>query len=279
MKSVVLTVLLMTSAAPVGAQEGSIRAAAPREGTVSIRTHSGSVRVVGWDRGEVAVSGDDRARISSSEGVTRVRPSAGHEGLEVRVPAGSRVEVSTQSGNIQVLEVSGAVDLQSTSGSFRISGSPRMVTVEGISGEVEMLGSTETLRVQTVSGGISVPRARGSLELSTVSGDVRVGSQGVRRATVRNVSGRTEFSGVVPRSASLHFENTSGTAELRVPAGVNARFDLSSLGNGEIHNEIGPEPQRRDRHSPAESVRFTRGSGEAEITARTVSGTIRLRKQ
>jgi DUF4097 and DUF4098 domain-containing protein YvlB len=279
MRSVLLAVLLTMSAAHAGAQESSVRAAAPREGTVSIRTHSGSVRVVGWDRAEVAVSGDDRARISSSGGVTRVRPSAGHEGLEVRVPAGSRVEVSTQSGGIQVSGVSGAVDLQSTSGSFRISGSPRMVSVEGISGDTEMLGSTETLRVQTVSGGISVPRAQGFLELSTVSGDIRVVSQGVRRATLRTVSGWTEFSGVVPRNASLHFENTSGTAELRVPSGVSARFDLSSLGNGEIDNKLGPEPQRRDRHSPAESVRFTHGAGEAEITARTVSGTIRLRKQ
>lgn len=279
MKSILLIVLLVTGAAHAGAQEISARAAAPREGTVSIRTQSGSVRVVGWERGEVAVSGDDRARVSSGGGVTRVQPSGGHQGLEVRVPAGSRVEVSTQSGSIHVSGVSGAVDLQSTSGDFRVSGSPRMVSIEGLSGNTEMLGSTETLRVQTVSGGISVPRAQGFLELSTVSGSVRIASQGVRRATVRNVSGHTEFSGVVPRNASLYFENTSGSAELRVPAGVSARFDLSSLGSGRIENEFGPAARRRDPDSTAESVRFTRGAGGAEVTARTVSGTIRLRRQ
>ena len=279
MRSILLTVLLMAGAAHAAAQENTARATAPREGTVSVRTSSGSVRVVGWSRGEVAVTGGDQVRITSRGGVTRVRPASGHEPLEVRVPEGSRVEVHTQSGNIQVSGVEGAVDLQSMSGSFRISGSPRMVTVEGISGGVEMLGSTETLRVQTVSGMISVPRAQGFLELTTVSGNIDIASRGVRKATVRNVSGRTAFSGKIPDGASLHFENTSGVTQLRVASGVSARFDLSSLANGKIENELGPEPQRRDRYSTTESIRFTRGSGGAEVTARTVNGVIRLRKQ
>lgn len=279
MRNVACALLLLLGAAGAAAQEPAVRASAPREGTVSIRTGSGSVRVTGWDRAEVAVSGDRRGRISSEAGAVRVRPSSEHESLEVRVPAGSRLEVVTQSGNVHVAGVGGAVDLQSTSGNFRVSGSPRTVTIEGISGNAEVVGAAETVRVRTVSGGIDVPQARGFLELTTVSGDIRVASDAVRKATVRSVSGHTGFSGSVPRDASLHFETTSGILELRVPAGVSARFDLSALAQGEVDSELGPAPQRLSRTSLGEALRFTHGTGSAEIAARTVSGTIRLRKQ
>lgn len=270
---------LSLGAATAAAQEPAVRAAAPREGTVSIRTGSGSVRVTAWNRAEVAVFGDRRARISSQAGAVRVRPSSDHESLEVRVPVGSRLEVATQSGNVHVAGVGGAVDLQSTSGNFRVSGSPKTVTIEGISGNAEVLGAAETVRVRTVSGGIDVPQARGFLELTTVSGDIRIASAAVRKATVRSVSGHTGFSGSVPRDASLHFETTSGILELIVPAGVSARFDLSALAQGEIDSQLGPAPQRLSRTSSGETLRFTHGGGHAEIAARTVTGTIRLRKQ
>lgn len=275
MRNVLLALTLtLGTAAAAGAQ----RTPAPKAGTVEIRTESGAVRVVGWDRAEVSVSGG-RARISRRGAVTRVRPEEEHDALEIHVPAGSRVEVSTSSGSIRVAEVKGAVDLQSMSGSFQVSGSPSMVDVEGLSGSIRMLGSTETLRVKTLSGSISVPRARGFVELTTVSGAIEVASQGVRKGTIRNVSGRTTFSGSVPRGASLHFENTNGVIDLRVPEGVDARFDLSSLADGEIRNEFGPEPRRRNQHTWGEAVRFTEGSGGAEVTARTVNGQIRLRRE
>ena len=142
-----------------------------------------------------------------------------------------------------------------------------------------MQGTTETLRVKTVSGDIVVPQARGFVELNTVSGGIEVVSRGLRKGTIRNVSGRTVFTGTLPRDGSLHFENTSGVTELRVPAGVDARFDLSSLASGEIRSDFGPEPRRSGHPGGSQTLRFTQGSGGAEITARTVSGTIRLRKE
>lgn len=280
-KKALLVLAALLAATGAEGQE-TARAAAPREGTVVVRTTSGSVRVVGWNRAEVAATSDeehDRVRVSSRDGETQVRPRLGHGDLEVRVPAGSRVEVMTQSGDVRVEGVSGAVTLQSMSGDFRVSGSPRMVSVEGISGGFRMEGTTGTLRVKTVSGDVSVPRARGFVELATVSGNLAVTSEGVRRATIRNVSGETVFRGSVPRDASLAFEGTSGETEIHLPARVSADFELSALGNGEIRSDFGPRPGRTGGDEGMQMLRFSHGGGGAQITARTMSGTIRLRKQ
>ena len=96
--------LLPAAAGPGEAQEVvSWRADATRDGTVAtVRAGNGRVRVVGWGRDEVvALSRDTRdpderkgkgpVRITSGRGETRVRIS-GHEPVEVRVPAGSRVD-------------------------------------------------------------------------------------------------------------------------------------------------------------------------------------------
>ncbi|HEX7242099.1 MAG TPA: DUF4097 family beta strand repeat-containing protein [Longimicrobiaceae bacterium] len=282
--------LLPAAAGPGEAQEVvSWRADASRDGTVTVRAGNGRVRVVGWGRDEVvALSRDTRdpderkgrgpVRITSGRGETRVRIS-GHEPVEVRVPSGSRVDVATATGDVEVTGVTGAVDLESTTGDFRITGNPRMVSAEGLSGRFELKGSTASLRVKTMSGDILVPRAVGFVELVTVTGDIDVTSRGVRRGTLRSTAGRTRFAGSVPRDGSLRFETSSGEIDLRLPRDVAADFELTSLGGGEILSELGPEPRRSGNGSEVEVLRFSSGSGGAEITARTVSGSIRLRRQ
>jgi len=272
--------LLLGVAPGAGAQT---RVEASKDGTVAVRATDGTVRVVGWSRGEVSATsapddGDGRVRVVRERGATAVR-AQGQGRLVVHVPAGSRVVVKTRSGDILVEGVTGALDLESTSGDFRVVGTPRMVSVEGLSGDVDVAGSTETLRVRTVSGNVRVPRARGFVEASSVSGDVQVTGQGLRRATLRSTSGRALFAGSVPRDGSLHLESTSGIVELRVPAGIAADFDLSSLGGGQIESALGPRPTRQERSPGVSTLRFSSGPGGAEITARTVTGIILLKKQ
>ncbi len=273
--------LLLGAAPDTGAQT---RTEAPQGGTVAVRATDGTVRVVGWSRGEVSATTardddeDARVRVVREHGVTAVRARGGGW-MVVHVPAGSRVVVKTRGGDIRVEGVTGALDLESTSGDFRVVGSPRMVSVEGLSGDVDVTGSTETLRVRTVSGDVRVPRARGFVEASSVSGDVQVTGHGLRRATLRSTSGKAVFSGSVPRDGSLHLESTSGIVELRVPAGIAADFDLSSLGGGQIESALGPRPTRQESSPGVSTLRFSSGSGGAEITARTVTGIILLKKQ
>lgn len=259
------------------------RAEAPRSGTVAVRAEDGRVRVMGWSRAEVSATshhredGGDAVRVVRERGVTAVRVRGAGD-VEVRVPEGSRVVVKTRSGDISVQGVTGALDLESTSGRFRVAGTPRMVTVEGLSGDVEVTGTTETLRVKTVSGNVRVPRAQGFVEAASISGDVQVTGR-LRRATLRSTSGRAVFAGSVPRDGSLHLESTSGIVELRVPAGIAADWDLSSLGGGQIESALGPRPVRQEGAPGMSTLRFSSGEGGAEITARTVSGVILVKKQ
>ena len=259
------------------------RAEAARGGTVAVHADDGRVRVVGWSRAEVTATSEDHGEGEPVRVVRERRGTAVHArgagDLVVRVPAGSRVVVKTRSGDITVQGVTGALDLESTSGAFHVAGTPRMVTVEGISGDVNVTGTTETLRVKTVSGSVRVPRAQGFVEAASISGDVQVTGRGLRRATLRSTSGRAVYAGSVPRDGSLHMESTSGIVELRVPAGIAAHFDLSSLGGGQIESALGPRPARQYGSPGISTLRFSSGEGGAEITARTVTGVILVKKQ
>src|SRR4029078_2002127 len=88
------------------------RPAAP-DGVVQIDNAAGSVRVVGWDRAEVAVNGTlgpgaEGLSLRGAKRHTRVEvetegnPHGVHSDIEVKVPAGSDVSIESFAATIEV---------------------------------------------------------------------------------------------------------------------------------------------------------------------------------
>ena len=122
---------------------------ADADARINVEIISGSIRVTGWDRNQVQVTGtigdDVEALEVSGSGRTisielDVPDSWGRRRrevdaqLEISLPAGARLTVETVSADITVTEVSGAVELGSVSGSVELSGSPSRADVETVSG-------------------------------------------------------------------------------------------------------------------------------------------------
>ncbi|HEX6909220.1 MAG TPA: hypothetical protein VF142_02445, partial [Longimicrobium sp.] len=107
-------VLLLGGEAAAQRQVNARRDAAS-SGTVEIAIGNGSLRVVGWGRSEVQVTGTlsregDRMVLDGGGRTTEVRVQGGRgrggsATLEVRVPAGSSVHVATGSAPILVTGV------------------------------------------------------------------------------------------------------------------------------------------------------------------------------
>ena len=108
---------------------------ASRNGKVEIDNLAGSVSVTGWDRDEVEITGTlgkGTERLDVQEKGDRViievvLPSGRNirvEGTElnIRVPRGSEVEVSTVSASIDVSDVDGALELDTVSGAVGVQG-------------------------------------------------------------------------------------------------------------------------------------------------------------
>jgi DUF4097 and DUF4098 domain-containing protein YvlB len=256
------------------------RAAAP-DGTVKITNAVGSVRVSGWDRDSVALSGTlgagaERLEFSVEARETRIRvvvPAEAHtvggSRIELRVPRGSHVAVRTTAADIEVEGVVGALDLESVSGGIRVTGTPHMVYAASAGGDVQLDVVSKVVRAKSLNGDVTVLRARGYLEVSTVSGAARVTGQRVWEGEITSVSGSIRFEGDFDPDGSFDFESHSGDIELVLPAGLRADFDLTTLEGGRVVNDFAPATARS----------FTVGGGGTRIHITSFKGVITLRRQ
>jgi len=134
------------------------RAAADPSGAVEISNVAGTVRVTGWDRNEVEVTGDlgegtERLEFAVIDKVTRVKvilPDRSHNvedtDLVVRIPSASRLAVTTVSADIEVQDVKGAQRLQTVSADIRTQAAAEDVECKSVSGDVAVNGAGQTLR-------------------------------------------------------------------------------------------------------------------------------------
>lgn len=311
----VAAALLLAGPAHAQRQVNARHDASPT-GTVEIEVPNGMVRVTGWSRGEVqvtgTVSGRDEVRLEGAGRTVEVRVAAsgrrpGPAHLEVRVPAGSRVEVTAGSGSIHVNGVTGMVETISHSGPVTVQGNPREVevvaqsgpvTVEGrtdrvdltvasgpvrvtadvrqravvqaMSGTVELLGTVGEAEVSALSGNVRISNVTGRVEVEGVSGNITVTGSRLR-GDVTTVSGNILVSGSL--AGALGIETHGGNVELRLPSGGSAEVEASTF-NGGFRSDFG-NGSREGRHKWRVSI----GRSGPAVSITTFSGDVKLSRQ
>jgi hypothetical protein len=286
------TIALVLAALPAaGAAQDRInrtRAAAP-DGVVHIENPAGSVRVIGWDRAEVAVTGalghgayglnlrgDKRRTVVEVE--TEGNPHGAHSEIEVRVPAGSDVVIESFGASVSVSEVRGTVTAETVNGDIRVGEAPREVQAESVNGGVSVASRGGRVRAESVNGPVTVRGAGGEINASTVNGPLSVTGGTFERGRLETVNGRILFEAGLAAGGSLEVETVSGEVELALPAGTAADFTVSTF-SGDIRNELGPAAQRASRHTTEKELTFSTGGGGAKVTVETLSGGIVLRRR
>ncbi len=287
---VLAVVALLVASAALAQQSVNERRPAEPGGVVEIENLAGSVKVIGWDRAEVEVTGTlgrgtERLEFSGGPGRTLVKvvlPKHARDidgsDLTVKVPAGSRLEVETVSADITAEQVAGVLDLETVSGSVRAGGKPTEVKVSSVSGEVEVSAVDGPVRAQSVSGRVTLLGARKGVEVTSVSGPIKVVGADVESGELHTVSGTITFEGDVAGAGRLEVETVSGEVELSLPASVAAEFRVTSF-SGSITNELGPAARRTHEHGPGWELEFSNGGGGARVEVKSMSGQVTLRKK
>jgi DUF4097 and DUF4098 domain-containing protein YvlB len=298
-----LALLLVATAAaptaPLHAQQGAgqrvdVRRPLAANGIVTINNLAGEVRVIGWDRQEVRVTGTlpdgvervevegDRNRLEilvvwprSERGRTTTVTVRGGAELEVHVPLGARVDGTSVSASYEARELRGDLRFKTTSGAIRVEGQPAGLVAETISGRILATGRLASVRMESISGRLELRGATGDVRLQTVSGEIALLESDPRTANLKSVSGSIRFNGRPARGATLDVESFSGRVELRLPADVSAAFEVSSF-SGNIENQFGPGAQRTSRYTPERSLVFSTGAGDARINVSSFSGATRI---
>lgn len=288
-----LTLLLV---APLTAQQKIDRriAIAP---DASIRIHNlvGSIRIVGWDRDSIAVTGSvppgagsfymggagrgAKLGIERHDELKEGQPAT----LDIRVPRNVRLWIKTGSASVEAFGLTGELECSSVDGSIRIEGSLRLVVAESMEGNLNVAGAMDVVRLKGGGGTITLRGARGDVLATTVGGAIVATDGAVTRAHLETVSGTIAYDGTVSPRGTLDVATHSGDVTLRLPVDISAEFDLGSFdgailyglsgkGEGKGKGEEAPKPFR------GKPISFTTGAGEARVIVRTFKGEIRILK-
>jgi DUF4097 and DUF4098 domain-containing protein YvlB len=286
----VAAVVLM-AVPPVAAAGTPINERGPADpsGAVEVSNVAGTVRVSGWDRNEVEVTGElgegtERLEFVAGDKVTRVKVilpgrsrNVDDTDLIVRVPAASRLAVNTVSADIEVSGVAGAQRLQSVSADIRTQAEAEDVECKSVSGDVTIHGTGKKalVTVTTVSGDATALKVAGEVNANTVSGNMTLGLGQTARSRVRSTSGDLTIASVLAQDGRFDVESISGDVRLELHGPVDAEFDVSSF-NGEIRNCFGPKAVSTSEYAPGKELRFREGQGSGRVRLKTLNGDIDL---
>lgn len=201
--------------------------------------------------------------------------------ISVFVPVGADCELSSASGSIEISGLAGKIlSVKSASGSVSASALGTPVSIETASGSVKVEKSAYGKVIKSASGSIEIKGGEGDIIASSASGEIRVsGVGGIARLST--ASGGVEIDSFKGR---LKVETTSGSIRGRDVV-LSGDSDFRSV-SGSIDLDL---DNRKDdfRYSVTttsgstsvfgDSVKGDFGSGSINLSARTTSGSVRVR--
>lgn len=185
-----------------------------------LKSVSGNVQLLGWDQKRIILEGSGTPMWVREKGdQLMVRSISGD--VTGNVPAETRLEVASVSGDITVSGVRGKFGLKSVSGNVELA---------DFHGEVE---------ISSVSGDVSLLRVSGRMKIETHSGDIEILPVG-------------EFEGEVVTK--------SGDIELRLEVGADVLLEAECEEAGEVHLEEGFAAEVLEQTGRLVRLKFGAGS-------------------
>jgi DUF4097 and DUF4098 domain-containing protein YvlB len=287
MNRIAITVFGALLALPVLGEDIDQTMDAAADGQVDIYNTAGSIKVIGWSRNSVNVTGElgddveeliferDGDEILIKVKVPRMHGRDIESDIEVRLPEGSSIDVSGVSADIDVSMVAGEQSLQTVSGDVHAVDVAADLEAASVSGDVHVIGTGANAEtsVAAVSGDLMISGVKGEVEAESVSGDVEVSDGAFDRAYFETVNGDVSFAAKLRKGGKLSAESVNGGIDLEFDGEVSASFDIETF-NGSIRNCFGPEAQRTSRYTPGLELSFTEGDGDGRVVVETLNGSI-----
>lgn len=246
---------------------------------LSLSTFDGSVEIRAWDRPEVLVVIEKRARDKGEAATIEVRAEQNGDRVVVDVKASARANPwhGSRSANL-IVSVPGASDVRASSGDGSLSIARITGTLDLRSGDGSIQGSSLAgdLRLHTGDGSIDLDDVTGGVDTDTGDGSIHVAGK-LTRVRARSGDGRIAIR-AEPGSGTdgdwdLHTGDGSITIDLPDTFGaeLDARtgdggIDLQNVTLSGVSGEL-------DRHQ----IRGRLGPGGKTLRVRTGDGSITMR--
>ena len=254
---------------------GTVRHRIGRDGSFSLRTMSGTVRLRGTDGDEVVLN----ARTSASDEAPALTVRRYEGGLHVE-PEGRGVSFLGATIGIGQPEIEFEVDLPASarielnSVSAEVSGSLLHgdQSYKLVSGPLLLHDVGGRLDVKSVSGDVCIRGSRPlEIDVVTTSGDLEVDGRQLELVRLRSVSGNATIQGALAAGPEHRVETVSGDLRLEPEAGLTVEASGPIVG---LRSSIGGRASsRRGQRS------FIVGDGAAQLRFRSMSGQVSLEER
>ncbi|HEY2848565.1 MAG TPA: DUF4097 family beta strand repeat-containing protein [Gemmatimonadaceae bacterium] len=249
---------------------------------------SGEVVVTGWTRAEAKVYATTEhgwfdAQLSSHRITLMTRSDhgrSGHTRVEIMVPVGTRVQVSTVSGRVQVTGTQGEVDAGSVNGTVEVIGATDRITAHTVNGRVHAAKLSGRVRLSTTNDRIEAEDIAGDVTAESVSGRITLTGVKSSHVSAETVSGTVSYEGNIDPAGSYELSTHSGGVHMTIPDGSSANLELETF-SGHISSAFPITLQPGEISSMSthgKKMEFTIGKGGARISASTFSGNITIDK-
>ncbi|MFI5311900.1 MAG: DUF4097 family beta strand repeat-containing protein [Gemmatimonadales bacterium] len=240
---VIVTMLVLPSLR-LGAQPRQLPVSLPLNPDGAVRiislSDAGSIRVIGWDKDSIQVTGTI-ARTSSfhiggtREGVKMFWETekgtstklAGISDVVIRVPARARVSVNSAMADVEATAIAGQLDVTAVGSHIRVQGTPSELRAETMNGDIEVTASPAYLRLKTATGHVTWTGSSEDVALTTVSGKMVINGGTVNRARFESIDGDIRFSGGVTKFATVTFDTHGGDVTLLLAKDTDAEVQAS----------------------------------------------------
>lgn len=237
----------------------SYQIVAPRQIHVQCNSASGSLTLTDLTGNLDAHTASGSVEAGHIEGTVRLRSASGSVRCE-NIRSGD-VHLGSASGNVRLTDAIqiGTCDLHAASGSV-------------VARNVE----AESIAMRSASGSTTLTDAQAqTADLHSSSGKVTVEDVHCERLKAESVSGGVSvaFAPSAPEDLVAEMRSGSGSVNIVVPPQFAGQVDLS-VGSGSIHTDL---PLTIEGSLNKKHIRGSIGDGSGSLSARTTSGSIRLR--
>ena len=198
--------------------------------------------------------------------------------FNITVPAQTRVNLHSISGNFVVRDVAGPLTLETISGNIKLTNTGRS-TAKTISGNVDVSDTTieGILTASSISGNLAIKKATArGLTLSTVSGTIGVEDATCERVESQAVSGDVWFSGELEPNGRYEFSSHSGSVKVAIGSKTGFQVDATSFSGG-IRTDLPINVDGTRRSGRTLQGRY--GNGSAILDLNSFSGSIVITKR
>jgi len=259
---------------------------------LSLETHSGTVKVVGGDSGDILVEAVVEGREKDVRDFDISADQSGNEvsvrgvltdkdtwiwysprlsvTFTIHVPRECGLKLNTTEGSIRVGGVRGVLKGGASTGDITIAGTEGNVNLQTRSGSVHADSCRGTFNLSTSGGGVYITHVEGDVDASSSAGDIRiVDVSGAIRAQTEGGDMTLRLAGP---NRGIHAESSGGDIRITLPRQDAGDIDAEASG-GEVMCTF-PGSLRGTVHRDEIDARWNGGGNP--IYAHTAGGDVRL---